>query len=80
MSHPDFEISIDLRARELVARVPPDTETEGENVAVTRRQKRGGLPARLDPGERYEDVVVAQQLVGEQRFSRADADEEPAKA
>jgi hypothetical protein len=80
VSHPDFEISIYLQARELVARVPPDTETEEENVTLTRRQTRGGLPARLEPGERYEDVVVAQRLVGEQRFSRADADEEAPKA
>ena len=76
MSDPDFEISIVLRARELVAHVPPDTETEGENVSLTRRQTSGGLPGKLEPGRRYEDVLVEQRLVGEQRLSRADGDEE----
>jgi hypothetical protein len=76
VSDPDFEISIVLRARELVAHVPPDTEIEGESATLTRRQTSGGLPRRLEPGERYEDVLVEQRLVGEQRLSRADGDEE----
>jgi hypothetical protein len=70
VNEPDFEISISLQARELAARVPPDTEVEGENVTLTRRRTTGGLPGRLEPGERYEAVVVAQQLIGEQRVDR----------
>jgi hypothetical protein len=81
VSDSDFEIRVELRARELVARVPPDTETEAENVTLTRRQTSGGLPGRLEPGERYEDVVVAKRLVGEQRVNGdEDASAEPPEA
>jgi hypothetical protein len=76
VSDPDFEIGMVLRARELVAHVPPDTETEAENVTLTRRQTSGGLPGRLEPGKRYEDVLVEQRLVGEQRPSGAHGDEQ----
>jgi hypothetical protein len=76
VSDPDFEISIVLQARELVARVPPETEIEGESVTLTRRQTSGGLPEKLEPGEQYEDILVERRLVGEQRLSRADGDEE----
>jgi hypothetical protein len=80
VSDPDFEISMVLRARELVAHAPPDTKTEAENVTLTRRQTSGGLPERLEPGERYEDVLVEHRLVGEQRLSRAGDEEASAEA
>jgi hypothetical protein len=69
VSPADFEITVRLRARELVALVPPDTETEGENVTLACRQTSSGLPAELEAGERYDDVYVEKRLVGEQGSS-----------
>jgi hypothetical protein len=75
VTRPDFEVNARLRAREVVALVPPDTQTEGEAVTLAREQTSSGLPAELEPGKRYRDVVVEKRLVGEQA-SRREVDED----
>jgi hypothetical protein len=70
VTRPDFEINVRLRARELIALLPPDTQTEGEAVTLARHQASAGLPAELEPGECYDDVVVEKRLVGEQASRR----------
>jgi hypothetical protein len=75
VTRPDFEINVRLRARELMALVPPDTQTEREAVTLARQQTSTGLPAELEPGECYGDVVVEKRLVGEQA-SRREVDED----
>lgn len=66
MTPPNFEIGVALRARELVAHVPPDTRTDtsGDDVSLDRQETRRGLPAELAPGRRYDDVVVEKRVVG----------------
>ena len=63
---PDFTISAALRARKLVAQVPPDAQTDptGEGVTLEREERRSGIPAELDFGGRYDDVVVEKRMVG----------------
>jgi hypothetical protein len=67
VTRPDFEITTSLRARSIRAHVAPEahTEEEGKGVSITRREERGGLPAQLVPGERFRDVHVAKEVVGE---------------
>jgi hypothetical protein len=57
VTRPDFEIDSKLRAEKLVTRVPPDaqTEAEGEDVKLERRQTRRGVSER---------VAVEKRLVG----------------
>jgi hypothetical protein len=66
MTEADFEISTGLRARSITAHIPPEahTETEGKGVSITRREERTGLPAQLPPGERFQSIHVAKELVG----------------
>jgi hypothetical protein len=68
-SPPDFELIVGLRARELVAQVPPAAQTNatGGAVSIEREDTRGGLPPELEPGARYERVVVEKRVVGEVR-------------
>jgi hypothetical protein len=60
----DFEISVGLRARKLTSRAPPEPETRGEAVRVARAEERTGLPAQMEPGDDYENVVVEKQVIG----------------
>jgi hypothetical protein len=68
-SPPDFQIVVGLRARELVTRVPPAAQTEptGEAVSIEREETRSGLPPEMEPGARYEGVIVDKRVVGEVR-------------
>jgi hypothetical protein len=61
----DFEIRVGLRARVLRARTPPEarTVTDGD-VALAREQTRNGLPAEMQPSERYADVAVERRVSG----------------
>jgi hypothetical protein len=71
VSTPDFEVTARLRARQVIAHVPPDahTETEGEDVSVVREQRCSGLPAEMESGVLYSDVLVEKRLVGEKHAS-----------
>jgi hypothetical protein len=66
MTAPDFEVKASLRARTITTHVPPDAETECENVALARRENRSGLAPEVEPGGRYDDVEVEKELMGEQ--------------
>jgi hypothetical protein len=67
VTEPDLEIATGLRAKELVAQVPPEarTETEGEDVRLVRKQKRTGLPPAMEADRRYTGIVVEKRLIGE---------------
>jgi hypothetical protein len=67
MSIPDFVIRTSLRADELTSRVTPEPETQAETVELERREARDGLPPKLEPGERYEDIAIERHLIGEVR-------------
>jgi hypothetical protein len=64
---PAFEINAGIRAKRLVAHVPPDaqTRTEGEEVTLARHEQRSGVPATIEAGELYSDVVIDKRIVGE---------------
>jgi len=72
VSTPDFEVSARLQARQLISHVPPDTQTqpEGEAVTLAQRQARTGLPPRMRPAGRYENVAVEKQVLGRVQNSR----------
>jgi hypothetical protein len=74
---PDFELSASVRARKLVTHVPPEaqTETTGDDVTLAHRETRIRLPPKMEPGGRYDDVVVEKQVVGEMA-SGGEGDEE----
>jgi hypothetical protein len=76
VSTPDFEITARLRAQQLIGRVPPDaqTETEGDDVTLEREQTRSGLPAEMEAGVGYSDVLVEIRLVGEKGAGEKDAE------
>ena len=61
----DFEITARLSARELVGRIPPDTEMTGEDVVLVHAESKRHLPEEMKPGEMYEDVVVEKRVTGE---------------
>jgi hypothetical protein len=64
----DFEVSGRLRADRSLVHVSADAKTEVEgDVTLTRRQTRRGVPAKLESGEHYRDIVIDQRLVGEMR-------------
>jgi hypothetical protein len=67
VSAPDFEINASIRAKRLVAHVPPDAQTraESEEVTLTHHEQRSGVPATIEAGERYSDVVIDKRIVGE---------------
>lgn len=67
MSTPDFEINASIRAKRLVAHVPPDAQTraESEEVTLAHHEQRSGVPATIEAGERYSDVVIDKRIVGE---------------
>lgn len=67
MNAPDFEIDARIRAKGLVPHVPPDAQThaEGEEVTLAREEQRSGVPAEMESGERYSDVVIDKRIVGE---------------
>ncbi len=73
MTAPDFEIDASIRAKRLVAHVPPDaqTRTEGEEVRLAREEQRSGVPAKMESGERYSDVVIHKRIVGETQHGDA---------
>jgi hypothetical protein len=64
---PDFEIDARIRAKGLVPHVPPDAQThaEGEEVTLAREEQRSSVPAEMESGERYSDVVIDKRIVGE---------------
>jgi hypothetical protein len=72
VTEPDFEIATGLRAKELVAHVPPEarTESEGEGVRLVRKQKRTGLPPAMEPDRRYTGIAVEKRLIGEKTTRR----------
>ena len=76
MSPPDFEIKASIRAKRLVARVPPNAETraEGEEVTLTRHEQRSGVPETMEAGEPYSDVVIDKRIVGEMKRGQATED------
>jgi hypothetical protein len=67
VSTPDFEINASIRAKRLVAHVPPDAQTraESEEVTLAHHEQRSGVPATIEAGERYSDVVIDKRIVGE---------------
>lgn len=67
MTAPDFEISGSIRAKRVVPHVPPDAQTRavGEEVTLTRHEQRSGVPATMEAGEHYSDVVINKRIVGE---------------
>lgn len=67
MNAPDFEIDARIRAKGLVPHVPPDAQThaEGEEVTLAREEQRSSVPAEMESGERYSDVVIDKRIVGE---------------
>jgi hypothetical protein len=67
MSAPDFEINTSIRAKRLVARVPPDAQTraEGEGVTLARHEQRSGVPTTMEAGERYSDIAIDKRIIGE---------------
>lgn len=67
MNAPDFEIDARIRAKGLVPHVPPDAQThaEGEEVTLAREEHRSSVPAEMESGERYSDVVIDKRIVGE---------------
>jgi hypothetical protein len=69
---PDFEISTRLRADSLIAHVTPDVRitVDGDDVTLARRQTRRRVPAKLEPGGVYENVLIEGRLIGERRASR----------
>jgi hypothetical protein len=61
----DFQIAVRLRARRLIAHNPPNAQTRTEDhVTFAREETREGLPAEMQPDERYEDVAVEKRLSG----------------
>jgi hypothetical protein len=77
VSPPDFEIKASIRAKRLVARVPPNAQTraEGEEeVTLTRLEQRSGVPETMEAGESYSDVVIDKRIVGEMQEGHATGD------
>jgi hypothetical protein len=64
----DFEVSGRLRANRSLVHIPPDAKIEVEgDVTLTPRQTRRGVPAKLESGKHYRDIVIDKRLVGEMR-------------
>jgi hypothetical protein len=63
---PDFELLAGLRARVLVSHAPRNalSKTEGEEVALERKDARRGLPAEMRPGDNYSEIAVQKRVVG----------------
>jgi hypothetical protein len=63
---PDFEIGVRICAKRLVLHGPPGAHawTEGEEASLVRDERRSGVPARMEAGERYSDVVIDKWIVG----------------
>jgi len=78
VSAPDFEINARIGAKRLVPHVAPhsQTRTEGEEVTLVRGEHRSGVPATIEPGERYSDLVIEKRLVGETRHFSGERDAE----
>jgi hypothetical protein len=77
VSPPDFEIKASIRAKRLVARVPPNAQTraEGEEeVTLTRHEQRSGVPETMVAGQPYSDVVIDKRIVGEMQQGQATSD------
>jgi hypothetical protein len=68
-SPPDFELIVGLRGRELVAHVPPAAQTDptGGGVSIEAEERRRGLPPEMEPGARYDGVIVEKRVIGEVR-------------
>jgi hypothetical protein len=78
VSPPDFEIKASIRAKRLVARVPPNAQTRAEReeeVTLTRHEQRSGVPETMEAGEPYSDVVIDKRIVGEIQEGQATCDE-----
>jgi hypothetical protein len=65
VSGADFEISASLQARQLVIHVVPETVLGevGDEVTLTRREARSGLPKPPQRGRRYADVAIEKQAI-----------------
>jgi hypothetical protein len=76
VSTSDFEIKTSIGAKRLVARVPPNAQTqvEGEEVRLIRHEQRNGVPEAIEASEPYSDVVIDKRIAGEMRPRRADDD------
>jgi len=68
---PDFEIDARIRAKRLVAHIPPDAQmqAEGEEVTLVREEQRSGAPARMESRKRYSDVIIDKRIAGETQHS-----------
>ena len=65
----DFEVSVELRAREIAIRTAPDAVTRPEETTLELSEQRLGLPDRVEGGETYRDVVVQKSLLARLRRS-----------
>jgi hypothetical protein len=61
---PDFEISTRIRAKTLAAYVPPDAQTEVEDVTLARDERRSGVSSRMEAGALYSDVAINKRILG----------------
>jgi hypothetical protein len=65
----DFEVSVELRAREITIRTAPDPVTRQDETTLELGEQRLGLPGRVKGGETYRDVVVQKSLLARLRRS-----------
>jgi hypothetical protein len=71
MTTPDFEIHAKLRARNLTSHVPPDCDTDTEEVVLERHHERKSLPAQMQPGGQYDHVMVSKRVIARIATSHA---------
>ena len=69
MDIPDFEVSAELRAREITIRTAPDPVTRQDQTTLERPEQRLGLPERVEDGETHREVVVQKSLLARLRRS-----------
>jgi hypothetical protein len=69
MAIPDFEVSAELRVREMTIRTAPDAVTRPDETTLEQREQQLGLPDRVEGGETYRDVVVQKSLLARLRRS-----------
>jgi hypothetical protein len=66
---PDFEVSAELRAREITFRTAPDPVARPDKTMLERGELRQGLPDRVEDGKAYREVVVRKSLLARLRRS-----------
>lgn len=75
MSAPDFEIKANMRAKRLVAHIPPNAQTRAEGeVTLARHEQRSGAEETMEAGEPYLDVVIDKRIIGEMQHGQATGD------